>query len=342
MKAIEAQKIVVRQTEETLRAAEAASRVVVEFKNKLSTALTALVDYYDEAVRQPLRVMGIREEVTIASLFPEPSSTQAAQNLAAGLEKTKEFCTTKAATLTAPAVADIEADGSKLPAICNGQDWGAVSGEIDAAVTTRKTRAIKNLESAQQKVVSYTGVTASKADGEVEGVWKAVAVFGDTGFAKNYLSGWKFDGTSAAKGGNAGFMMELAKALDAARQAAFKLWEEAKAQLATLEEEKVQVQEILEVAREYLRQMIEEYEKAVKNREEKQELARQAKEALDIITARKEQLEEEIGKLTADRKALQDAVAEANANLKKTHDEALGSFMQLLHASEQQGSESWD
>lgn len=342
LKAIEAQKEVVRRTEEALRAAEAASRVVVEFKGKLSTALTALVDYYDEAVRQPLRVMGIREEVTIASLFPEPSSTQAAQNLAAGLTKTQEFCASKKASLSAPAVAHIEADGSKLTALCDGQDWSAVAGEVDAAVKTRKQRAITNLEQAQQKVVSYTGVTANKADGEVEGVWKAVAIFGDTGFAKNYLSGWKFDGSATAKGSNAGFMIELARALDTARENARKLWEEAKAQLAILEEEKVQVEEILEVARQYLQEMIVEYEKAVKNREEKQELARKAKEALDIITARKVQLETEIGKLTAEKKSLEEAVDEANANLKATHDEALGAFMELLHASEQQGTESWD
>jgi len=171
---------------------------------------------------------------------------------------------------------------------------------------------------------------------------KGVAIFGETDFAKNYLSGWKFDGTSAAKGSNAGFMIELAKALDAAREKAAALWEEAKKQLATLEEEKVQVQEIQEVSREYLRQMIAEYEKAVQICEEKQELARQAKEALDIITARKEQIEKQIGDLTAKKKGLEEALDGANANLKKTHDEALGAFMELLHASEQQGTESWD
>lgn len=340
LKAIEAQKIVVRQTEEALRAAEHASRVVVEFKDKLSTALTALVAYYDEAVRQPLRVMGIQEEVAIASLFPDTSSTQAAQNLAAGVSKTQEFCTTKGATLSAPAVAGIEAEGAKLTALCTSQDWSAVSGEVEAAVNKRKTRAIANLENAQKKVVSYTGVTASKDDGEVEGVWKAVAIYGDTDFAKNYLSGWKFDGTSAAKGSNAGFMIELARALNTARENAAKLWEQAKKDLAALEEEKAQVEEILVVARQYLEEMIAEYEKAVKNREEKQELARKAKEALDIVTARKVQLETDVAKLTADKQALDEAVKEANANLKKTHDTALGYFMELLHASE--GTESWD
>lgn len=341
LKAIEAQKIVVRQTEEALRAAEAASRVVVEFKNKLSTALNALVDYYDEAVRQPLRVMGIREEVAIASLFPAVSDTEPAGNLKDSLDKTKVFCTSKKATLSTEAVADIEADGAKLPALCESQDWSVVAGEVVTAVSTRQQRAIKNLEDAQKKVVSYSGATASKSDGEVEGVWKAVAIFGNTDFAKSYLSGWKFDGTTA-KGTTAGFMMELAKALDSAREKAAKLFEEAKKELKTLEDEKEQVEEVLKVAREYLQEMIVEYEKAVKNREEKQELARKAKEALDIITARKEQLEAQIGELVAEKKGLEDAVTDANAKMKETHDEALGKFMELLHASEQHGSESWD
>merc|ERR1719263_2077633 len=133
----------------------------------------------------------------------------------------------------------IEAEGAKLTALCDGQDWTAVAGEVEAAVDKRKARAITNLETAQKKVVSYTGVTASKDDGEVEGVWKAVAIYGDTDFAKNYLSGWKFDGTSAAKGSNAGFMIELARALDKAREKAAELWEEAKKELKILEDEKV-------------------------------------------------------------------------------------------------------
>jgi len=286
--------------------------------------------------------MGIREEVAIASLFPDTSTTEAATNLKAGLDKTKAFCEehkTKG-TFSAPAVAGIEAEGAKLTALCDAQDWTAVAGEVETAVNKRKTRAITNLETAQKKVVSYTGVVASKADGEVEGVWKAVAIYGDTGFAKNYLVGWKFDGTSAAKGSNAGFMMELAKALDAAREKAAKLWEEAKEALQALEEEKEQVQEILKLAREHLAKMVEEYNAAVKNREEKQQLAKEAKEALDIVTARKKQLEETVAKLSAQKADLETKMAEAKENLKATHDEALGAFMELLHASE--GTESWD
>lgn len=342
LKAIEHQKTVVQQTEQALRAAEAASRVVVEFKNKLSTALVALVDYYEESITQPLRVMGIDEDVAIESLFPTPSETDAAKNLRAGLAKTDDFCKTRLATLQAPAVAGIEASGVKLVALCNSQDWNAVASEVDAAVNARKQRAIKNLEQVQQKVVSYTGVTANKDDGEVEGVWKAVAIFGETNFAKNYLVGWKMDGTSKAKGTNAGFMIELAKALEAAREKAQKLFEEAKKQLKILNEEKKQVEETLEIARMYLQMMIEEWEKAVKITEEKEVLAKKAKRALDIVTARKVQLEAEVSKLTKKQEDLQADMDKANAKLKETHDEALGFFMETLHASEQQGAESWD
>lgn len=333
---IEKQKEIVRRTEESLRAAEHASRVVIEFKNRLSTALTALVSYYDEAVKQPLSEMGIREDVAIASLFPDPATTQAAANLIAGLGKTQDFCAKNLEKLSKPAVADIEADGAKLTSICSSQDWNAVSGEVTAAVNKRKLRAISNLEQVQEKTKSYTGVTASKADGEVEGVWKAVAIFGDTNFAKNYLSGWRFDGTNAAKGSNAGFMIELARALDTAREAARKLWEEAKEALAALEEEKVQVEEILEMARQHLAEMVKLYE-------EKEELARIAKDVLDKATERKIQVETEVSRLVAEKARLDGEVDTANENLKKTHDEALSSFMELLHASEQQkGTESWD
>ena len=75
----------------------------------------------------------------------------------------------------------------------------------------------------QQKVVSYAGVTANTNNGEVEGVCQAVAIFGDTNSATNYLTGWKMDGTSSAKDTKAGFMQKLAKALDAARKQARKI-----------------------------------------------------------------------------------------------------------------------
>ena len=101
-------------------------------------------------------------------------------------------------------------------------------------------------------MVSYVGVTANTNDGEVEGVWKAVAIFGDTNFATNYLSGWKMDGTSSAKDTKAGFMQKLAKALDAARKQARKLFHEATAHLKKRIEQKVQVEETLVVCREYL------------------------------------------------------------------------------------------
>ena len=72
----------------------------------------------------------------------------------------------------------------------------------------------------QHIVVSYAGVTANTNNGEVEGVCQAVAIFGDTNSATNYLTGWKMDGTSSAKDTKAGFMQKLAKALDAARKQA--------------------------------------------------------------------------------------------------------------------------
>ena len=68
--------------------------------------------------------------------------------------------------------------------------------------------------------MSYAGVTANTNNGEVEGVCQAVAIFGDTNSATNYLTGWKMDGTSSAKDTKAGFMQKLAIALDAARRQA--------------------------------------------------------------------------------------------------------------------------
>jgi DNA repair exonuclease SbcCD ATPase subunit len=340
VKAIEEQSKVVRQTAEALRAADAASAAVARFKDTLSTALNGLVDYYDEAVRQPLRSMGIREEVNLEDSFPTPSDTTASSNLKDGLEATKAFCAKHMGDLAK--LPEIEADGAKLTSICDSQNWDVVAGEVDAAVTARRQSSVANLKLAQQKVKSYSGVLANKDEGEVEGVWKALAIYGDTDFSKNYLSGWRFAQDGAKKGAAAGMMMELASALNKARERAAQLWEEAKAQLAVLEEEKVQVEQILEVAREYLKEMIAEYEKATENRIKADEKAAKARAALEVVTAEKVKLETTVKEIKQDIADLDAAVVEANKTLKDTHNTALGSFMELLHASEQKGGDSWD
>lgn len=338
--AIEEQTKVVAQTAEALRIADAASAAVSDFKDKLSTALNGLVDYYDEAVRQPLRQMGIVEEVKIETLFPTPMETMAAKNLQQGLAATKDFCAAKMDTLAK--LPEIEASGKKLTSICDGQNWDVVSGEVDAAVTTKRQRAIKNLEIAQQKVLKYTGLLADKAEGEVEGVWKAMAIFGNTDFSTKYLSGWRFDLDGVKKGTKAGYMMELARALKKSRERAAQLWDEAKENLKVLKEEKQQVADILVVAEEYLKEMIAEYEKATKAREIADEKARVAREALLKVTAEKEALEKKVAGLIISLEEAEKEVAQATSDLKKTHETAMGSFMELLHASEKQDGESWD
>ena len=337
---IQEQAAVVRKTEEALQAADAAAEAVSDFKDKLSTALNGLVAYYDEAVRQPLRTMGIREEVTIESLFPTPTDTLAAQNLRKGLAATKAFCASKKEHFAK--LPEIEASGTKLTAICDSQDWDAVAGEMDAVVNTKRQRAIQSLQTAQQKVASYTGVVANKDEGEVEGVWKAMAIFADTDFSKNYLSGWKFASDGAGKGAKAGFMMELARALKKSQEKAAALFEEAKQQLEVLKEEKQQVADILVVAEEYLQEMIKEYEKATAERIKADEKAKIAREALETVTKEKEELEERVATIEESLKKLEASVEEATTDLKKTHETAMGSFMELLHASEQQDNESWD
>jgi uncharacterized coiled-coil DUF342 family protein len=340
MKAIEEQTKIVRQTLEALQAADAASAAVSDFKDKLTTALNGLVNYYDEAVRQPLRSMGLREEVNLEDRFPTPSETTAAENLRIGLDSTKAFCAKHAEHLAK--LPEIEADGAKLTSICDAQNWDVVAGEVDAVVTDRRQKSLANLKLAQQKVKRYSGVVANKDEGEVEGVWKALAIYGDTEFSKNYLSGWRFSQDGANKGTTAGLMMQLASALNKARERAAQLWEEAKQQMVALQEEKVQVEEILEVAKQYLNEMIAEYEKATENRIKADEKAAKVRAALLKVTAQKEALEARVAGLEESLKNSEALMAEANETLKATHATAMGSFMELLHASEQKQNDSWD
>jgi len=278
--------------------------------------------------------------VNLEDRFPTPSETTAAENLRIGLDSTKAFCAKHAEHLAK--LPEIEADGAKLTSICDSQNWDVVAGEVDAVVTDRRQKSLANLKLAQQKVKRYSGVVANKDEGEVEGVWKALAIYGDTEFSKNYLSGWRFSQDGANKGTTAGLMMQLASALNKARERAAQLWEEAKQQMVALQEEKVQVEEILEVAKQYLNEMIAEYEKATENRIKADEKAAKVRAALLKVTAQKEALEARVAGLEESLKNSEALMAEANETLKATHATALGSFMELLHASEQKQNDSWD
>jgi len=338
---VEEQKKQVAETRKALNVASAASAAVTEFKDKLATALLGLVTYYDLAVRQPLAKMNIREEDNIETLFPKPADTVAAENLRNSLKATKMFCAQKRGDFEK--LPEIKVSGDiQLTAICDSQDWDLVSAEVEAVVSAKRVRAIANLETAQKKVVAHSGPVADKDAGEVEGVWKAMALFGGTVFSKEYLSGWRFEKTDEVKGSKAGFMMDLAVALKNSLKKAEEKWNEAKERLTELKLELEQARSILETAEEHLKEAIEDYRVAVENTAEKKLKAKQAREALEAVTVRKKAVETAIVTLTADRKAEEDLFNEATAALKKTHTFAMGSFMELLHASEQPDSESWD
>jgi len=345
--AIEKQEKIISDLQEALAAAEAASTAVSDFKDKLATALNGLVGYYDEAVRQPLIDMGISEGLNMEEHFKLPKETKAAENLRSGLAATETFCASNMEKLAK--LPDIEASGTQLTAICDSQKWDVVAGEVDAVVSTKRQRAVKNLQIAQQKVVKYTGVVADKDAGEVEGVWKAMAIFGDTDFSKNYLSGWRFAADGANKGTEAGFMMELASALKKSRERVVENLKKAKEELQVLNDEKVQVEGIIVVAQTYLNNMIAElekkiavYEQKTAEREDAEAKAKIARDALILITAQKKEVEETVAGLESDLSDLEASVKEATDALEATHKAAMGSFMELLHASEQRESESWD
>ena len=169
-----------------------------------------------------------------------------------------------------------------------------------------------------------------------------MALFGGTQFSTNYLSGWRFANDGAGKGSKAGFMMELATALKKAREDAVALWEEAKEEMIKLEEEKKNVADILVVCEKFLQDMIAEYEAAVETRKEAKIDADKARVALEKVREQKETLETKIAGTKVDLENLNVAVDEAVADLKATHETAMGSFMELLHASEHQEGDSWD
>jgi len=347
-KALKKQVELVRDTERRLNAANKASTGVSDFKGKLSAALVGLERYYDQAIRRPLREIGLREslDVNIDSLVNRAGTCGTAGEKSEECDGLQPWQGGESggagATATAAAVAAVAA-GSPAAA---QEEAGAATKEggpshrsnAAAPAKGRRYRKILDVHQAKKKLDLQKRIAADRASSEIDGVWKALSLFGGTTLA-NFLGGGGRSSSSEGKlkkgqktSTHASFMSELAGVLKGASESAATTWKMTQVHAKT-----VDVQRNISVN--FLSMVLDKLEHAVSGKSG--EFASEAGLGLKDLQAERDMLNRHVDALQKRLEDLSRLVGVNSLALEATHKEAMGSFMELLHA-ESDEEDAWD
>lgn len=185
-----------RQAETEVKKTESASLVANGFKSALSAVMLKMSLYFDAAVREPLRNLGLGEKVDVAAAFPEASHLEARKAARKSLEDLKAFCDDESTRRTFLALNKTDIPVGSL---CDFGDVREVVGEIDGAVQTRVQNLVTDLKGVQSWLDTYKGqeginksvVEELVKKGELHGLREVATGFGHTQFYLGYLSHWK-------------------------------------------------------------------------------------------------------------------------------------------------------
>lgn len=176
--------------------AQAVSQVAKDLKAMLEKLVRQMKLYFDAAVRNPIRQLGITDSLDIPSRFPaDPSATQEGNSTHLAVQDLKQACSQPNTRVAFSAV-----ESSKLPVshLCLNLKVAEVNKEIDQTVSAVVVAVENSLQQVKSLLNVYSG--ESKMSEEVEeqlikqgepiGL-RQVAVFANTQFYQNYLRRWK-------------------------------------------------------------------------------------------------------------------------------------------------------
>jgi len=185
----------------TLQGAQAAANTLKLLKEAVSVSMMNMQLYFEEAVRAPVRKLGLGEDVNVDGFFPKSlTALPSAGAMRAGIESLSTFCNLPE---TRRALASTKAKPEQVQALCDIGNVPEVEGNIDAAVQDRVDKLKESLRSVQSWVVdTYKGqkgfdktkVDEGVAKGEPVGLREVIAVFSQTTYYRNYLQEWKLKG----------------------------------------------------------------------------------------------------------------------------------------------------
>jgi len=184
-----------------LRAAKNADKVVNELKSAVSVTAMKMQLFFDKAVGQPVRDVGLGEYVVFEEYFvKDPSTIQSAGSMREAVTSLDAFC--KGEAKSAFDAVKSQVDLSPLCAFGEADD---INSELGVAVTKRMNLLMEQMKKVQSWLDPYkgqVGMTAEKAQekvdaGEPKGLREIMAVYSRTEFWK-YLKEWELKGTFLA------------------------------------------------------------------------------------------------------------------------------------------------
>jgi len=305
-------------SEQQLKKTQDANGILEQLKAAVSETMLRLVLYFEEAVRRPVRKLGLGEKTNVDRFFPKDvGAIVSAVDAKSSIKSLASFCSSSTTISALNAVSKPGVDMSVLCVIGNVPD---INTDIDLAVTQRVEYLKESLRKVQSWLDKYKGqdnVEDGAKKSELVGLREVISAFGQTIYYKNYLKQWKLRGK----------FVELYTALGAALEQAQDEQKEAAAQLDAVTLQLQAAAQAQTEAKDALASALAANEVAQGQQQHANQLLQQASDDAE--------------KLFQDLKALQEAVEEAHrryeaaiAALIKTHQEHT-SLVELLQFLEE-------
>jgi len=180
-----------------LEATKNADRVLVDLKSAVSATMMKMQFFFEFAVLEPIRFIGLDEDMLLSDYFPDdPSSIESASVLQGAVEALHDFCATDATA----AFSEVK-DAVDLSPLCAFSAPDQIKSDLDKAVSTTMSNIKDQIKWVQSWLDPFKGnkkMTAEEAArlvaaGEPKGLQEIVGVYKHTTFFQ-YLKEWRLGG----------------------------------------------------------------------------------------------------------------------------------------------------
>lgn len=182
---------------EEMEAAQSADAAIKSVKELVSVTMLKMQMFFDQAVQEPLRNLGISEDLDLKAVFPEPQTLASVGAMGQAVDSMRGFC-------DADGQAAMDAVKSKvdLSPLCKMEEAGAIKMSIKEAVSSGMAEVKKRLEEVKGYLNPYRGQSRMNktvaeglvAQGEPAFLREIITAYGSSHFYTQYLKLWKFGG----------------------------------------------------------------------------------------------------------------------------------------------------
>lgn len=181
-----------------LESAQEASRIVAALKARVSAVAAKLRLYYQVSVQEPIRDLGITEDMDLDQYFyADPTQIPAAGLLKGALASMQTYCREEATRAFDKVNKTLD-----LSPLCNFRTADEAFDDLNNAVLNRTAIIKREIESVKARLDPYWGqIAPTEAElqqalhaGEPAGLRQIAGVYGSAAFYRSYLKEWTADG----------------------------------------------------------------------------------------------------------------------------------------------------